>query len=261
MPLIDAARDKQVWNSDKVTKVYATVDKLQKPEQAILDMLKDRLPKMRMLDLGVGGGRTTVHFAPLVAEYVGSDYAENMVDACRERFPDAGDNVSFEVIDATDMNELPSDYFDFILFSFNSIDCVAPEDREKVFAEAIRVGKKGGYFAFSTHNLRYLPWMYRLKWHKRWQDFAYQFYRSFMLIYYNGLPGKYKNNDYAVIRNGIEHFSLNIFYVNPEYQIERLKKAGFKNIRTFSIKTGAEVPHSRLSALTREAWIYYLCEI
>jgi ubiquinone/menaquinone biosynthesis C-methylase UbiE len=261
MPLIDAARHKHVWNSDKVTKEYASVGKLQKPERTILDMLKDRLPNMRMLDLGVGGGRTTVHFAPLVAEYVGSDYAENMVDACRERFPDAEDHVSFEVIDATDMSGAPNDYFDFILFSYNSIDSVAAEDREKVFAEAIRVGKKGGYFAFSTHNLRYLPWMYRLKWHKRWQDFVYQFYRSFMLIYYNGLPGKYKKIDYAVIRDGLEHFSLNIYYTKPKRQIEILKKAGFKKIRTYSIKTGAEVPHNQLSALTREAWVYYLCEI
>lgn len=261
MKHIVAAHDKKIWNSAKVTKVYATVDKLQKPEQAIVDLLKNRLPKMRMLDLGIGGGRTTVHFAPLVADYVGSDYAENMIDTCRKRFPNPGDHVTFEVIDATDMNELPNDYFDFILFSFNSIDSVAPEDRGKVFAEAIRVGKKGGYFAFSTHNIRYLPQMYKLKWHKRWQDFVYQFYRNFMLIYYNGLPGKYKNNDFAVIRNGVEHFSLNMSYVKPEYQIELLKKTGFKNVRTFSIKTGAEVPHNQLSALTREAWIYYLCEI
>lgn len=261
MQHIRAARDKQVWNSDKVTKVYAGVGKLQKPEQAILDLLKDHLPKMRMLDLGIGGGRTTVHFAPLVTEYVGSDYAENMIEACRKRFPDPGDHVSFEVIDATDMSELPIDYFDFILFSFNGIDSVAPKDRKKVFNEALRVGKEGGYFVFSSHNLGYLPRMYALKWHKRWRDFLYQFYRSFMLLYYNGLPGKFKSREYAIVRDGIQHFSLNVFYTKPEYQIEVLKKTGFKNIRTFSIKTGKETPPNQLSALTQDAWVYYLCEI
>lgn len=254
-------RDKQVWNSAKVTEVYSRVDQLQKPEQTILNLLKPRLSSMRMLDLGIGGGRTTVHFAPLVQEYVGSDYAENMIDACINRFPDAGDHVRFEVIDATDMKGVPDDYFDLILFSFNSIDCVAPEDREKVFQEALRVGRKGGYFAFSTHNLRYLPYMYALKWHSRWRDFLYQFYRTFMLFYYNGFPGKYKKEDLAIIRNGIEHFSLNIFYIKPEKQIEILMQNGFSNIRTFSIKTGKEIPHSQLPSLTREAWIYYLCEI
>lgn len=261
MALIDATRDKQVWNSAKVTKVYASVAQLQEPEQAILNILKDRLPYMRMLDLGIGGGRTTVHFAPLVREYVGSDYAENMVEACIKRFPNAGDHVRFEVIDATDMQGVPDNYFDFVLFSFNSIDCVAPEDREKVFQEVRRVGKKGGYFAFSSHNLRYLPRMYALKWHKRWQDFVYQFYRTARLILHNGFPRKYNGHDWAVIRNGIEHFSLNIFYIKPERQIEILKKNGFKNIRAFSRKNGEEIPHDLLHLVKRDAWIHYLCEI
>lgn len=261
MALIDASRDKQVWNSAKVTKVYASVDQLQKPEQAILNILKDRLPYMRMLDLGIGGGRTTVHFAPLAGEYVGSDYAENMVDACIKRFPNPGANVRFEVIDATDMKGVPDQSFDFVLFSFNSIDCVAPEDREKVFREVQRVGKKGGYFAFSTHNLRYLSHMYALKWHKRWQDLLYQFYRTARLIFHNGFPGKYQNHDWAIIRNGIEHFSLNIYYIKPERQIEILKKNGFKNIRAFSRKTGEEIPHDLLPLVKREAWIHFLCEI
>lgn len=261
MNTIDAVQDKQVWNSAKVIQTYARVDQLQKPEQTILNLLRDRLPEMRMLDLGIGGGRTTVHFAPLVKEYVGSDYAENMVNACIQRFPNAGDHVRFALIDATSMTGVPDQYFDLVLFSFNSIDCVAPEDRNKVFHEAIRVSKQGGYFVFSSHNLHYVRRMYALKWHRRWQDFLYQFYRSAMLIYYNGLPGKYDHVDAAVIRNGIEHFSLNIYYSKPEHQIQQLKKAGFRNIRTFSYRTGLELDPSQLHKQTNEPWIHYLCEI
>lgn len=261
MNTINAAKDKQVWNSSKVIDIYASVDNLQKPEQTILNLLRDRLPFMRMLDLGIGGGRTTVHFEPLVYEYLGSDYAENMVQACIKRFPNAGERTRFEVIDATNMAGVPDKYYDLILFSFNSIDCVAPEDRHKVFQEAIRVGKPGGYFVFSSHNLRYLRTMYRLKWYNKVNELLYQFYRTARLIYHNGFPGKYDQSDFAVIRNGIEHFSLNIYYSKPEYQVKILKQMGFQSVRTFSRKTGEEIPLNQLSKVTKDAWIHYMCEI
>ncbi len=261
MNTIDAAKDKQVWNSAKVIDVYATVEDLQKPEQTIVNLLRDRLPFMRMLDLGIGGGRTTVHFEPMVYEYLGSDYAENMVDACIKRFPNVRERTRFEVIDATNMIGVPNDYYDLVLFSFNSIDCVAPEDRDKVFQEALRVGKPGGYFVFSSHNLRYLRTMYRLKWYKRVNEMLYQFYRTAMLLYYNGLPGKYDQADYAVIRNGIEHFSLNIYYARPEQQVRHLEKMGFRSVRAFSYKTGLEIPFAQLHQVTKDAWIHYMCEI
>ncbi|MFN0013933.1 MAG: class I SAM-dependent methyltransferase [Saprospiraceae bacterium] len=261
MNTINAAKDKQVWNSAKVIDVYTTVDQLQKPEQTILNLLRDRLPFMRMLDLGIGGGRTTVHFEPLVYEYIGSDYAENMVDACIRRFPIVGERTRFEVIDATNMTSVPDGYYDLILFSFNSIDSVMPDERPKVFQEAIRVGKPGGHFVFSSHNLRYLRTMYRLKWYNKVNELLYQFYRTAKLIYYNGLPGKYDKLDYAVIRNGVEHFSLNIYYSKPEYQVNILRQMGFKEIRAFSYKTGLEIPLSQLPQVTKDAWIHYMCEI
>jgi ubiquinone/menaquinone biosynthesis C-methylase UbiE len=261
MNAIDAAKDKQIWNSARVIRNYAAVDQLQKPEQTILQILKDRLPGMRMLDLGIGGGRTTVHFEPLAQEYVGSDYAENMVDACRARFPEADANTRFEMIDATDMKGVPDQYFDFVMFSFNGIDCVEPADREKVFREVRRVGKKGGLFAFSSHNLQYIGEMYRVKRRKSLKDFLYQFYRLALMIWYNGFPGKYKHLDHTVFRDGVEHFTLSLYYVNPAYQLRQLESLGFHHIRAFSLKTGAEIDAAQLANWPHEAWVYYLCEI
>jgi len=261
MNTIDAVKDKQVWNSEKVIHTYASVADLQKPEEAILNVLRSRLPQWRMLDLGIGGGRTTVHFEPLVYEYHGTDYAERMVEACLQRFPKAGPRTRFFVLDATQMVGVPDHYYDFVLFSFNGIDCVAPQDRDKVFREVQRVCKPGGYFCFSSHNLLYLPQMYRPKRYARWGEFLYQFYRIAMLVYYNGLPRRYAGKKFAVLRDGVEHFSLSIYYIQPEYQVWQLQRMGFRNIRVFSYKTGQEIDHSRLNTLHRDAWVYYLCEV
>jgi ubiquinone/menaquinone biosynthesis C-methylase UbiE len=43
---------------------------------------------MKMLDIGVGRGRTTMHFAQAAEEYWAIDYSEEMIAACRERFRD-----------------------------------------------------------------------------------------------------------------------------------------------------------------------------
>jgi ubiquinone/menaquinone biosynthesis C-methylase UbiE len=261
MNTINTEKDKQVWNSSKVIQKYATFDELQKGEQAIIDLLKDRLPGMRMLDLGIGGGRTTVHFEPLVYEYLGSDYAENMVMACRARFKEAGHRTRFEVLDAVNMSMLPESYYDFILFSFNGIDGILLENRDKVFQEVRRVGKPGGYFAFSTHNINFIPQLYRLKWRNDWREFLYQFYRLPLLYWYNGTPGQYRHQPVALFRNGVEHFALSYHYVLPEYQVAHLKDLGFKNIRVFSHKTGNELTGHQLATFNQDAWLYYLCEI
>ncbi|MBK6620315.1 MAG: class I SAM-dependent methyltransferase [Saprospirales bacterium] len=261
MSATSTIQDKSLWNSNKVIQEYATADYLSKPEQTILQGLKPSLPGMRMLDLGIGGGRTTLHFAPHVKEYVGSDYAENMIDACLKRFPNPEPNTRFEVIDARKMSGVPDGYYDLVLFSFNGLDSVPTEDRHKVLEEVKRVGKPGGQFVFSSHNLRYIRKMYALKLHKQWRVFLYQFYRTFMLIYYNGLPSKYDQKDYAVLRNGAEHFSLDIYYGKPEFQVRQLQEAGFRNIRAFSLRSGEEIKADKLRQDTEDAWIYYQCEI
>jgi ubiquinone/menaquinone biosynthesis C-methylase UbiE len=261
MNSIDAAKDKALWNSSKVVHSYAADGKLQMAEQKIMELLGDRLGSMRMLDLGIGGGRTTLHFEPRVNEYVGSDYAENMVEASKKRFPNAGPRTRFEIVDATDMNGVPDACFDFILFSFNGIDCVAPEDRDKVFLEVRRAGKPGGYFAFSTHNLYFIPKLYKIRRRDTWKEFLYQFYRIPLLYWYNGAPGRYRRRQSAVFRNGVEGFSLNLHYIRPENQVKHLQDLGFKNIRVFSHKTGDALNVQELAAYDKDAWLYYLCEI
>ncbi|MBK8968596.1 MAG: class I SAM-dependent methyltransferase [Lewinellaceae bacterium] len=204
-----------IWNSKTVVDSYRTQYELLGPESAIIQLFKDQWRNWRMLDIGIGSGRTTKHFAPLVKEYIGFDYAEFMVKAAQEAFPNIGEHVTIKVGDARSMPEFETDYFDFVLFSFNGLDDISYEDRIQALKEMKRVGKKGGYVFFSSHNLEYIPNLYKIRHNNNLNYFAYQCYRYLMLLYHNGLPQKFRKMEYAVIKDGAEHFSIKNYYVKP----------------------------------------------
>jgi len=132
-----------------VAAYYASLDYLSPCEQALFEeFLK---PGDAVLDLGVGGGRTTPYLSRLASRYVGVDYAPNMVAACREKFP----QLEFLVADATNLALLADGNFDFVVMAFNGIDALVPsEARQRSLAEIHRVLKGGGFFVFSSHNPR-----------------------------------------------------------------------------------------------------------
>jgi SAM-dependent methyltransferase len=91
-----------------------------------------------ILDLGVGAGRTTPYLSDKARNYVGIDYAPAMVEECRSRFP-----------------ELRFDEADAVVFSFNGIDYLSPDDRrERCLAECHRVLRPDGVLIVSRHNPR-----------------------------------------------------------------------------------------------------------
>jgi len=101
-----------------------------------------------VLDIGVGGGRTTEWLAAEAGRYVGVDYSAAMVAACRDRLP----KVDVRVADATDLSEFPDDSFDVVVFSFNGIDCIVPEAaRIACLREMSRVVRPDGTVIFSSH--------------------------------------------------------------------------------------------------------------
>lgn len=253
--------NKEAYQAYDVVEEYAGLSHLQKPEQTILDLVKDRLSGMHMLDIGVGGGRTTLHFGRLVKRYVGVDYAEAMVQACRKRFADWPGHISFEVVDVRSLSTFPSGSFDFVLFSFNGIDYMSHADRLSALTEIRRVGKPGGLFCFSSHNLQALPHHFSMRRcvsrspSKAWEEFRYwlRLRRS-----NPDLSSSSLRRPYGIFNDGAHDFRLKTYYIRPAEQVRQLD-THFKDSKVFLKSTGTQIVDDQVLNATTDAWLYYLC--
>jgi ubiquinone/menaquinone biosynthesis C-methylase UbiE len=220
---------------------------------------------MSMLDIGVGGGRTTLHFANLVRSYTGIDYSAAMIQACKRRFATCPATWQFDVCDVKSMDIFADDMFDFVLFSFNGIDCVPYSERSKALSEMMRVCKKGGYICFSTHNIRGIDRLRQFRMSAHPGTVKYEIVRYLKIRLYNqplrtrGRTQALKGEVYAVIRDGAENFRTTCSYIRPEEQVRQLAALGFTRIRTFGLDDGREIDEVSLSK-REDMWIYYLCE-
>lgn len=254
--------NKSTYQLKKIVKKYTCLDELFKPELTIFWILKNRLANMRMLDIGVGGGRTTFNFAPLVKEYLGIDYSQQMIDACKRRFPKHSDRISFKLMDVRSMKTLKDNYFDFVLASSNGLDYMPHNDRIKALKEIKRVGKKGGYFCFSTHNLLSIDKLLQTRLSLNPIDTFRSIIRHLSLRISNKNFGELKKKDYALINDGSHRFRLLTYYIQPKQQILQLKDLKFKNIRVFSPETGKEIKERSKIHATTDGIHYglsYLC--
>ena len=211
-----------------------------------------------MLDIGVGTGRTTLHFAKLCHEYIGIDYSENMIKLCRQRFPDT---INFLKYDARDMSLFKDNYFDFILFSFNGLDVLAHSGRIQALEEIHRISRKDGWFCFSSMNLNYakiLFSIYQTNIFKEPISTMKKLIKYPLLRLLNLPPEELSKLNYALIRNGSYKFRFRVHYSKPEYQIKQLKEYGFKKIRIF-LQNGLEVSNHSDLELINDHWLHYLC--
>lgn len=250
---------KKTFEAKKIADYYGKLNFLFKPEEVILNEFKDRLKDMRMLDIGVGGGRTTHFFAKYAKEYIGVDYSKSMIEICKKRFPDLKDN--FFVCDARSLDRFQNNYFDFVLFSFNGIDNIfIHEERMKALREIKRVCKKGGFFCFSVHNLLAIDKLLKIKPSNNPIKIIKRTIKYLLLRVLNEDFNKLKQKRYAAIIDGEHSFRLNVYYVKPDEQIKQLKEIGFRNIRIFSWDDGQEIKDFSKLKEIRELFICFLCE-
>jgi ubiquinone/menaquinone biosynthesis C-methylase UbiE len=252
----------QVYTAREIVQHYSQLRQLQPAEQTILDLLRNKWSSMKMLDIGVGGGRTTQHFSSIVQEYTGIDYSQEMIAACQKRFPASTQSRSFAVGDARNMQQFADNSFDFILFSYNGIDSLSHSDRLQVFQEVSRVSKSGGYFFFSSHSLQGLEREFNWKNQVSFNPLT-SYVNLIMLVllrFFNRSisPQQIKSSGYEIIQDESHNFRLKQYYVRPQEQIRQLQ-SNFDNIKIYSWKSGLEITNPQELDANEDMWLYYFC--
>lgn len=257
---IDAG-NRKTYSSRIVVHHYAQLNALQPAEKTVLDLLQNQLSSMKMLDIGVGGGRTAKHFSKVTAEYTGIDYSADMIAACKRRFS-SSPQVVFEVCDARDMSRFEDSSFDFILFSFNGIDYVSHSDRLKILQEVARVGKPGAYFLFSSHNLQGIEREFDVRTQLSFNPIStyVNLVMWVLLRIFNASIklSQLRVSSYAVIRDESHNFRLKTYYIRPQEQVNQLTP-DFADIKIYSWKSGREITQESDLQANSEQWLYYLC--
>ena len=249
--------NKRMYENSAVVEGLSSVDYLEKPEEIVLNKLKSKFKKMKMLDIGVGGGRTTFHFAKLPKEYIGIDYAKNMTKACKKRFLKFPKRTSFITCDARSM-PFRDQYFDFILFSFNGIDLMSHKDRLKAFEEIRRVGKENSFFCFSAHNLFFLDKLFSFELSRNPSKLCKKVRLFLLLRIMNKDIQELKKKSFVIINDPSHNCRELAYYIRPQDQIEQLITLGFKNIEVLSLDGKQIRDVIRLSTI-KDPWLHYLC--
>lgn len=252
--------NKDFYESSTAVSHFINSRALQEPEASVIELLRPKLGGFRMLDIGVGTGRTTLHFSPLVKEYVGIDYSSSMIDACNRQLDLFTGNIKFQVCDAKNLKCFDNDSFDFVLFSFNGIDYLNHRERLQSLEEIHRIIREGGYFCFSTHNMQNItgiPKAPELTFRprqslKRILKFARHSLRNYKLR-------DISSKQHAIIDDGSYNSSLATYYIKPSEQLEQLDASGFSDTKVFSYPQGNPLDNSNELSLSRDPWLYFLC--
>lgn len=216
----------------------------------------EEIKSARLLDIGVGGGRTTERFAKAVRDYVGADYSSSMVEAAKQRFAEKLDNAVFERADARNLVNHPDSSFDVLLFSFNGVDTLNAEEREQFFGEAHRVLRERGLLIFSSHNLSALDLVFRFKRPKTLNALVENTRRRVIQLSKNPPLSSLMEKDWALVYDGTHGKLLRHYYVTPAAQVRQLAARGFTDIRVIDTQSGSDIDPDSQSA-SRVRWPYF----
>lgn len=248
------AENRATYATEESVGVYGARSGLQPGEARVLAQLGVDVAGQSLLDIGVGGGRTTSALEGVVGSYVGLDYVPELVSEARRRFPHArisqGDARSLDFEDGT---------FDVVLFSFNGIDGVGHQDRLRVLAEVRRVLRPGGLFWFSSHNRGWsrfhrLPWQGRPRLGRVMLKKSLEAWRS-RANRRRLRPMEEVTDDYAIVNDEAHGYGLLLYYVDAASQVAQLERAGFTDVRVFDQTGEAAEP---TAASPESIWMHYV---
>lgn len=253
----------KVFSKKEIVKFYSE-ESLQKTEEVIFNKIKEEIHDKKILEIGVGGGKTIRCLTQISKNYIGIDYSQDMIDECRKKYPE----VDVFYCDARNMSIFKDEEFDFIICAYNGMDYVSHGDRLLILQEVFRVLKNGGYFVFSTHNKNcakfklFLSPFSPLFTYSPLKPFTYNLLevlgrvnRFFKMVINHLRNRRYEihTDEYSVINDKAHEYSLMTYYITISHQKEQLYNIGFKGPIKAYDRYGEEIIGD-----SQDTWIYYL---
>ena len=255
------AQNRQFYERRSIGAHYASVSALQPGEEEVFRRHRATIAAGRILDLGVGGGRTTAFLLDMSRNYVGIDFSREMIARCRRRFPE----TRFEVRDAQDLSLFADESFDFILFSCTGIDSVGHSERLNIFSEVRRLLAPDGVFSFSSHNRRFTvprPWDLR--------HFAvnpvrepWRFAKRIVsypvgILNYLRLHSDFQSEEYCIRTDSAHLYSIIHYWIDAAAQKRQLESSGFGQVELFGAD-GRELGWADAQR-SDDPWFHYVCK-
>ncbi len=248
--------NKSFYGNKTVADWYATKEFVMAEEQAFLKEYSDDLKGARLLDIGIGAGRTTRFLLPMVGQYIGVDYSPEMIKEAKTHFPQA----QLEVQDARDLSAYADGQFDVVMFSFNGIDCLSHEGRLRAMSEIRRVLKPRGLFAFSSHNRdRPLLKPYAFQ-HLTLSKHPIRLLKN-LALYWRGIRNWQRflklsdeNPEYALRSDSSNLFTTPLYYIAKEAACKQLEQQGFQ-IEAIYDRRGQHTKIDEFDSIS--GWIFF----
>jgi ubiquinone/menaquinone biosynthesis C-methylase UbiE len=240
---------------------------LEPPEVMLLNEIAGK--QADMLDIGIGSGRTSVFFLPVVRRYVGVDISMGMIGRSRRRIKGLATACRCELrlADAATLAGFSKNSFDVVLFSYNGIDCIPTERRDDCIKAMIRVLKPGGRLVYSSHNIRYLRSYYKfrgpsgpLRRLMRPRTLVNELNRLRVNRAVNGPLEQYLELGQAEFWDDTYHGRPDAKHVHirPEFEISRLNSMGLADVAALSKDSGRVLMGEELCT-NRDPWVFFSC--
>ncbi len=232
------------------------------PERVFLDRIGTKWGSLAMLDLGVGAGRTAYTFGAICGRYVGVDYVPRMIELSRARVGES-ERCRFLVGDARDLSRFGDGEFDVVLFSFNGMDNVSHDDRQRVLREVRRVLRPDGVFFFSAHSLNVFPFSLarpEVSWTKplralRFHGGALKRFVRLRLANRTIDVAAARARGWELVTDDAHGYRMHVYYVAPDEQLRQLRASGFRTEMILGLD-GNEIADPKSA---RDHWVHYLC--